>query len=183
MRTGADEERSPKYSHIERERRFLVDADKLPPLPDPPVLIEDRYIVGTRFRLRRMTDEADGAVALKLAKKYTASNPVARPMVNAYLSAAEYDVFLALPAKPIVKRRYDLRSRGLSFGIDRFEGALAGLILAEIDGADDAWLAAIDMPDWAVRDVSHDPAFEGGRLADLDPDGLAALLAQRMQPR
>ncbi|OWK31886.1 hypothetical protein [Sphingomonas mucosissima] len=66
MRTGADEARSPKYSHIERERRWLIDPARLPALPSAHLLIEDHYISGTRMRLRRMTDSASGQVALKL---------------------------------------------------------------------------------------------------------------------
>ena len=143
------------------------------------VLIEDRYITGTRFRLRRMTDEETGIVALKLAKKYETSDPTARPMVNAYITAEEYAVFEALPARVIVKRRYELTVGTDLFGIDRFEGSLTGLTLAEVDGTDDASLAAICRPDWAICDVSHDAAFQGGALALLDPQGLVELLAQR----
>lgn len=63
MRTGDDEAASPKYAHIERERRFLVDSGRLPPLDRAraAVRIEDRYIDGTRLRLRRMTDVTSGA--------------------------------------------------------------------------------------------------------------------------
>ena len=182
MRTSADEERSPKYCHVERERRFLVDPAMLPPLDGLPVLIEDRYIVGTRFRLRRMTDEGSGVVALKLAKKYEASKATARPMVNAYLTIDEFALFYGLPATTIVKRRYDLQVGNKLFGIDRFEGALAGLMLAEVDAADDASLAAIDRPYWAICDVSYDPAFQGGALTRLDAPGLVELL-QRMHRR
>ena len=46
----------PKYSRPEFERRFHVIAERLP-LLDPATarLIEDRYIEGSRLRLRRMS--------------------------------------------------------------------------------------------------------------------------------
>lgn len=168
MRTGADEARSPKYSHVERERRFLVDATRLPELPREHVLIEDRYLIGTRFRLRRMTDSATGTVALKLAKKYDSADVLARPMVNAYLSEAEYRTFAVLPARLVRKRRHAVDADGWTFGVDVFEGALAGLVLAEIEAADAHILNAVRQPGWAVHDVSLDPRFQGGALAALD---------------
>jgi hypothetical protein len=45
-----------------------------------------------------MADSRDPAAAFKLAKKYDADDPTARPMVNAYLSQREFEVFAALPA-------------------------------------------------------------------------------------
>ena len=49
-----------KYARSEFERRFLLEAR-----PDDPavraVAIEDRYVVGTRIRLRRMSILAAGA--------------------------------------------------------------------------------------------------------------------------
>lgn len=164
MRTAADEEAAPKYTHVERERRFLVDPARLPPLPATYVLIVDRYITDTRLRLRRMTDSVTGQVALKLAKKYESTDPTARRMVNAYVTEAEYAVFAALPAQPVQKRRYALDG----FGIDVFEGKLAGLILAEIEAPDAETLAAIDSPSWALREVTHDPGYQGGALGALD---------------
>lgn len=177
MRTYADEVRSPKYSHVERERRFLVNRARLPALPDTAVLIEDRYITGTRLRLRRMTDEVSGEVAHKLAKKYEATDATARPMVNAYLTAAEYDVFAALPAAVVRKRRFPVTSGPHVFGVDLFDGALAGLVLAEVDAEDAATLGAVDAPSRAIGEVTHDPRYQGGALALADAQAAAALIA------
>ncbi len=173
MRTGADEIRAPKYAHIERERRWLVDRDARPSLASlPSTLIEDRYIIGTRLRLRRMSASESDAVSLKLTKKYEADDPLARPIVTSYLSPEEYDVFAALPAMTLTKRRFKLADAGLEFSVDQFSGALAGLELAEIECADDAVLRALRTPDWAVREVSHDPRYQGGSLAQFGiPEG------------
>ena len=172
MRTGADEQIAPKYSHVERERRWLVDPAGLPTLPADFVLIEDRYIVGTRFRLRRMTDMATGEISLKLAKKYESADPTARAMVNAYLTSEEYAVFAALNARAVVKRRHLIDG----FSVDQFDGALLGLILVEREVEDAADLAGIVPPSWIVREVTHDPRFQGGALAVLSPAESAALL-------
>lgn len=162
MRTGADEAFKPKYAHIERERRWLVDPRCRPDLSTLSfTLIEDRYITGTRLRLRRMTSETQSS--LKLTKKYDASDPLARPIVTSYLTEAEYALFAALPADGITKRRYSCQGHSL----DQFEGALAGLELAEREAADSAALRAIAAPLWTIREVSDDPRYQGGTLARL----------------
>lgn len=102
MRTGVDETFAPKYAYIERERRWLVDG-KARPLLDglPSVLIEDRYLIGTRMRLRRMTDSMSDAVSLKLTKKYEADDPLARPIVTSYLTEDEFSLLATLPSRQL----------------------------------------------------------------------------------
>ena len=151
----------PKYSLIERERRWLVLADLLPPLPAGRRLIEDRYIIGTRLRLRRITDSDSGAVEHKLTRKYESHDATARPIVTAYLDAAEHDVVAALPACVISKRRHHVAG----FSIDVFAGALAGLVLAEQEAPDAAALAATALPSWLGADVTHAICYQGGHLA------------------
>ncbi len=80
---------------------------RCPDLSDAPAIrIEDRYIAGTCFRLRRMTDLASGRVVLKLSKKYDVADVLARPLVTAYLTEAEYALFAAMEARPLNKTRH-----------------------------------------------------------------------------
>jgi len=124
-------------------------------------LIEDRYLPGTALRLRRVI-APDGSVVHKLGKKYPGMSLSSRPMTNIYLDAADYDALAVLPAAVLVKRRHDV---GGGFAIDVFEGALAGLMLAEISAEDDAALVAIIMPPWCSVEVTEDVAYAGGTLA------------------
>jgi CYTH domain-containing protein len=166
MRTAEQEMRAPKYAHVERERRWLVDATARPFLDDlPSVLIEDRYVEDSRMRLRRMTDSLSGRQSLKLTKKYEAADPLARPIVTAYLDEAEYALLAALPARALVKRRFTLADGGHDFSLDRFEGPLDGLELIEIEQAEDAALRMLSPPIWAGREVSDDARYQGGTLA------------------
>ena len=166
MRGAAEEAKHPKYAHIERERRWLVDISKRPDVAAlPHILIEDRYIIGTRMRLRRMTDSMTGAQVLKLTKKYEADDPLARPIVTAYLTDAEYEVFAALEGKSIVKRRFKIEGKAGTFSLDQFTDALTGLELAEIEWPDDEGLRLLRAPVWATREVSEDPRYQGGALA------------------
>jgi CYTH domain-containing protein len=170
MRALADELLSPKYAHIERERRWLVDRRARPPLDGLPfVAIEDRYIRGTRLRLRRMADAATGEQSLKLTKKYDCDDALARPIVTVYLGEAEYALLATLDADPLAKRRYRVAEDGVEWSLDVFSGPLDGLELLESEAADGAALVALRPPSWAIREVSADPRYEGGTLAAHGP--------------
>ena len=165
---------APKYAAFEHERRFLVDPARCPALPEAgAVRIEDRYLEAGRLRLRTVTDAAGGQV-FKLCKKYAADDPVSASIVNVYLDAAEHALLARLPGRPLGKRRHRLGG----FAVDVFAGALAGLVLAEIDRPERGEVLAAAMPDWARAEVTGDPAFTGGALSRLDAEGLAALLAR-----
>ena len=133
------------------------------PVLDPAAarLVEDLYLPGTGLRLRKVT-APDGTVVFKLGKKYPGAGLSSRPMTNIYLDSAEHDALAALPAVPLVKRRYDV---GGGFAIDVFEGPLAGLVLAEVEAGDDAALAAVAIPRWCAAEVTDDSAYAGGTLA------------------
>ena len=159
LRGGSEYPAAPKYARFERERRWLVDAVRCV-LPPHFVLIEDRYIDGTRLRLWRMTDSATGRAALKLTKKYGSDDPMARPIVTVYLTEEEYEVFAALPGRYLIKRRHLIDE----FSVDAFQEDLAPLVIAEIEQPCASSLRAVVPPPWAVREVTGDAAFECGNL-------------------
>lgn len=165
----------PKYSLPEHERRWLVDPARLPALDGPGRLIEDRYIDGTRLRLRRVDGEA------KLGKKYAGVGLSDHPIVNVYLDASEYAALATLPAAVLVKRRWRLGG----FVIDRFEGRLAGLWLAEAEAPTRAALLDIVTPDWCAVEVTDDPRYTGGVLAraDLPPTEGPVMARSATPPR
>jgi CYTH domain-containing protein len=158
--------KSSKYAHVERERRWLVDPALRPPLEGVAhVLIDDRYVRGTRMRLRCMTAPATGQQSLKLTKKYDSPDPLARPMVTFYLTQPEYALLATLDADPLSKRRYRFAISGVDWSLDIFTGALSGLELLEIEAPDAVSLDGLRPPIWVSAEVSKDPNFEGGTLA------------------
>jgi CYTH domain-containing protein len=167
----------PKYARLENERRFLV-----PTAPDlaglPFRRIEDRYLDGTRMRLRAMTDSATGARELKFCKKYGGEDPVSAPIVNIYLSEAEHALLAALPGRMLTKRRYRLPHGGREFGLDLFEDELAGLALCEAEADSREAVLALTFPPWAAREVSDDSFFTGGNLCRITAAELATRLAR-----
>jgi len=98
--------RNGKYSCIELERRFLVRA--LPPnivAGSYRWRIVDRYIEGTRLRLRRMESAAGDRIQRKLTQKFSESaEPTVQTIItNIYLNEAEYRVLEALGGSEILK--------------------------------------------------------------------------------
>ncbi len=164
MRGQQDEALHPKYAHLEIERRWLVDPGAIEGVAlEDAISINDRYILGTRMRLRRMQRGED--VVHKLTRKYECDDPIARPIVTAYITADEYDRFTALPALALSKTRYKTHHDGYDFSLDRFDGPLQGLWLSEIELSDVEALRKMTNPPWALRDVTDELAYQGATLA------------------
>jgi CYTH domain-containing protein len=171
-----------RYTKLERERRFLVAPAALPPLGAAFARCEDLYLAGTRVRLRRMTEQPAGVALYKLTQKLEGEDPRIRRLTTLYLSEAEHRAFDVLPGARIAKRRHRAASGGLDWGVDVFEGALAGLVLAEREFDSEAELHAAAAPSFAALEVTDDAAFSGGALAHAEPAAVlaraAALLAR-----
>ena len=62
----------------------------------------------------------------------------------------------------IEKRRHQISHRGARWVVDEFEGANAGLVMAEIEleHADQE----IELPDWAGAEVTADPRYQNSSL-------------------
>ena len=164
-----------KYARVEWERRFLLDR-----FPSQAVVtrirhIEDRYIDGTALRLRQQRDD-DGQVVFKLTQKLADKATGGRQglVTTIYLAAAEFGVLANLPAKVLVKSRHSVPP----FGIDVFDGALSGLVLAEAEFHSAAEAAALALPSFIGPEVSDDTRFTGGRLVAVSPGELKNWLAE-----
>jgi CYTH domain-containing protein len=152
-----------KYAQVERERRWLLVA--APELPDQTRRLDiiDRYISGTRLRLRQVTE--NGSVTRKLGQKLRlgdAAGEIAH--TSMYLDDAEWDVLASLPAAVVTKVRTLVSHVEGTVAVDVFGGHLAGLVLAEVDsGEGRSW----ELPKsyGILGEVTGDEAFTGGALA------------------
>ena len=164
-----------RFAQCEWERRFLLA--RFP--AGAPVLrirqISDRYIVGTRLRLRRII-HPDGTIDFKLTQKLNdeANGPLQGYLTTIYLSEEDYNVLSALPARPLEKVRHSVTP----FGIDVFKGELEGLVMAEAEFRSAKEAAALEIPGFLIREVTSDPRFTGGYLAATTKQQLAENLAE-----
>lgn len=150
---------SLKYAVVERERRYLLA--RLPEGVISTKEILDRYVTGTRLRLREVRED-DGPAIRKLGHKVRLSDgPAEIACTNFYLNDEEWTLLAALPAQLLRKRRHLVHRDGLLVAIDEHED---GTLIAEIDDHDQP---SGSVPDWldVVEDVSDEEAWTGARLA------------------
>ena len=150
---------SLKYAVVERERRFLVRS--VPDGVTSTVEIVDRYLAGTRLRLREARSN-EGAVARKLGHKVRLSDgPAEVACTNMYLDDQEWVLLAALPARVLRKTRHLVERDGLVVAIDEHED---GTLVAEID---DGASPSVAVPPWldVVAEVSADERWTGAALA------------------
>jgi len=153
-----------KYAQVERERRWLCRAPPRERIVRADV-ITDLYVDGGGLRLREVRPLDGGPVTLKLGRKGDVDLHT-RLTTSIYLSVAEFELFAGLPGRRLRKVRHHLApADGFAYGVDVFEGELAGLILAETEFATAEALAACPGPDFAVREVTQDLRYAGGWLA------------------
>jgi CYTH domain-containing protein len=165
-----------KYAWIERERRWLC-----PSVPMDRVVrseaIADLYVTGTRLRLREAVPLGGGAPQRRLGRKADVDAHT-RLLTSIYLSSEEFRLLSGLPGRTLRKTRHHIGLvSGVEMSVDEFEGDLAGLVLAEAEFDDAASMAAYPSPDFAIREVTEDTRYTGGRLVaeglplDLPPGG------------
>jgi CYTH domain-containing protein len=148
-----------KYAVVERERRFLVRG-----VPDGVVRTDDlldKYLDGTRLRLREVRSQ-DGGVVRKLGHKVRLGDDAAAvACTSLYLDDAEWLLLSGLPGVVVRKRRHHVQRAGVHVAVDELED---GTLLAEIDDRDDA---PVRVPDWleVLADVSTDEAWTGAAIA------------------
>jgi len=150
---------SLKYAVVERERRYLVA--RVPGGVTSTSEIIDRYVTGTRLRLREVRG-CDGVVVRKLGQKVrVADGPAEVACTNLYLDEGEWGVLLALPAEVLRKRRHRIERDGLVVAVDEHED---GTLVAEIDDGDEP---SDVVPGWleVLADVSADERWTGAGLA------------------
>ncbi len=170
-----------RYAHLERERRFLLSSAQADPgVPAARVLaIEDRYVHGTRLRLRTVR-EAGRAPVHKFGQKVRPDHdqPSTVEHTTLYLDDAEATALLVLPAYALAKTRTLRPWQTLMVAVDVFAGPLTGLVLAEVDLGEAGLLPGAGPPLAWLAEVTDDERFTGGHLARTSATDLTALLRE-----
>ena len=150
---------SLKYANVERERKFLVA--RIPAGVNGKKAIVDRYISGTRLRLREETTD-DGTRIRKLGHKVRLTDgPEEVACTNFYVNDDEWNLLCALPAQLLRKTRHMVHRDGLLVVVDELDD---GTLLAEIDDGDHP---SDFVPEWleVTAVVTQDERWTGARLA------------------
>jgi len=138
--------------------------------------ITDRYLPGTRLRVRRVESLDSGDCEFKLTQKVPTGRPghVQGLITNTYLSAAEYDLLASLPGEVLSKTRLGVPP----LGIDVFDPPLHGLVLAEAEFTTDEAAQSFLPPQAAIAEVTDDARFTGSSLVQAHRHDLLAWLAE-----
>lgn len=150
----------------EIERKFLVVGDAWRESADgrrcrqgyvlfgPPVSVRVRLMGETGYLTIKQAPsepQAPGAPVERVEYEYDIPPDEARSMLDTVCGAT------------VEKLRYRVPYEGHVWEIDEFEGANAGLVVAEIELESAG--TAFEKPEWAGRDVSNDPRYLNVNLA------------------
>jgi CYTH domain-containing protein len=172
----AEPARESKYALVERERRFLLAGPPPAAAVTASRRITDRYLPGTRLRLRRVDHLDSGTCEFKFTQKVPAGRPgfVQGLITNTYLSEAEYDLLASLPADVLRKTRLSVPP----LAIDVFDPPLHGLVMADVEFSTDQAARSFPRPLAAVAEVTDDARFTGGSLVRTRRHDLLGWLAE-----
>jgi len=152
-----------RFGAIEIERKFLV--------PDPPedldrhpsTAIEQGYVAiaddGTEVRIRRR--DANATLTVK------SGGGRSRVEEEIEIDPQRFERLWPLTeGRRIEKTRYEIPAGdGLTIELDVYDGALAGLVVAEVEFGSERAADAFAVPDWMGREVTDDKRYKNQRLA------------------
>lgn len=163
-----------RYTRPEYERRFLVAPDyPWRDLVEPYAKVfDDLYLRHTHLRLRTLSDLSTGREFLKLTKKLQSDSAYVQMTGSIPLSPMEYEFISGLEGERIRKVRHYHFYGANVFSIDVFKDELLGLVLCEVETESLEELMRVDLPDYALLDVTEDPFFAGGNLCRTSRDEL-----------
>jgi len=143
---------------VEIERKFLVDASRLPTLPDP-IVMKQGYIPSSGVTVRVRLAGNHAFLTLK-----GRTRGVTRSEFEYAVPPEDADAMLEeLCMHPLIeKKRYLIDYEGHRWELDIFEGENAGLMVAEIElGSEEETFAK---PEWVTEDVSGDFRYRNAAL-------------------
>lgn len=168
-----------KTYRTEFRRRFLIAG-----LPEPltrasrHVQIYDNYITGTRMRIRTVRDPETRQWAWMMQQRLADEAGGTARVGEIHLNEAEHTVFEPFEGNEIRKNRYFHEFNGRSFAFDVYLGALWGLNIASVEFADAASFEQLEMPSFAVLEVTNARFFLGENLVEKKFEDVQAEVAR-----
>ncbi|MDX8483090.1 CYTH domain-containing protein [Mesorhizobium sp. VK24D] len=145
----------------EVERKFLVLGNAWQHLVEAEIRIRQFYLAAAPGRTVRVriSDGASAMLTLKFGDKARERDEFEYPIP---LAEAEELMAFAI-GRVIEKTRHHVRDRGYLYEVDVFGGALAGLVIAELETPED--VPEEMLPDWLGREVTGESRFYNASLA------------------
>ena len=147
---------------LEIERKFLVDAKAWEIQPKGiPAIISQSYLLNTIEKtIRLRIKDKDAYVTIKGPTK-----GITRAEFEYKIPIADAQIMMdTFNLKVLTKKRFEVRMNKTLWEIDVFEGALSGLILAEVELQSED--ETFEKPPWLGQEVSHLAAYYNANLID-----------------
>lgn len=150
-------------ANTEIERKFRVDPDFVDQLAGMSGRRIEQFYLGEGF---------DPAVRVRIIDDSRAVLTIKGRVEGFSAAEFEYEIPIADAREMgtrlnhsavVAKTRYEITHAGHVWEIDVFEGANAGLVVAEIELSSED--EAFDRPDWCGAEVSHDHRYRNVSLA------------------
>jgi CYTH domain-containing protein len=148
----------------EIERKFLVADAGWREIATAQTRIAQFYLVAGEDRTIRVRirDSSDATLTLKFSGRGPGRDEFEYPIPLA--EAEEMRSFAV--GRVIEKTRHHVHHDGYLYEVDEFDGALAGLVIAELETPDA--VPADRLPGWIGEEVTHERRFYNARLALRD---------------
>jgi adenylate cyclase len=158
---------------LEIERKFLVAHDGWRPATRVRHIQQGYLSVSSAVSVRIRLQDGFGTLTVKGERDGLARDEFEYPIPAA--DAADMLRLASLP--PIIKKRHELIIAGKLWQVDVFEGRLAGLVLAEIELADEN--ETFERPAWLGREVTDDLRYRNSALVEGGEEVLRELFPER----
>ena len=147
---------------LEIERKFLVDAKAWEIQPKGiPAIISQSYLLNTIEKtIRLRIKDKDAYLTIK-----GPTQGITREEFEYKIPMADAQIMIdTFNLKVLKKKRFEVRMNKTLWEIDVFEGALSGLILAEVELQSED--ETFEKPPWLGQEVSHLAAYYNANLID-----------------
>lgn len=146
----------------EVERKFLVDSLPGPEVLAPPTSIEQGYVAagssGAEVRLRRKGD--------RFYQTIKQGQGLSRVETEVALSRKQFEAMWPhTEGRRVFKHRHEIAFGPRVIELDVFQGALGGLIIAEVEFESVEQAAEFDPPEWFGDEVTDDARYQNRNLA------------------
>ena len=144
---------------VEIERKFLVKDDTWRTRASEGLVCRQGYIVSDKKKTVRVRVIGEqGFLTVK-----GATDGISRMEFEYEIDSPDAEYMLMLCERHVEKTRYLVDHAGMKWEVDVFEGANAGLVMAEVELESED--QEIELPAWAGEEVSDDPRYYNAYLA------------------
>lgn len=155
-----------KYGKYEYERTYLLESNFLRDKKIKGIKkIRDKYIKGTRLRLREVIENKETKYKLTQKERLRPAKQGVLKINTLYLTKAEFDKINILEGFEIEKERFMIQIDQIRIGIDRIKLNKKSLFIAEVEFDTELEMNAFSMPLNNIVEITGEQKYSGYEIA------------------